>query len=88
MKFKWTGYDCSDLVYRTIYGKDILVSRWHKWAAVDKNGEVWVYCNLPYPDEDGTWEIESGSPYNEIGLGEVDLEGVDWKSTLIRVGEE
>ena len=51
----------------------------YKWAAMDENGEVYVYVGKP---EIQTENYTSNRDYENIGAINVGTDGVDWRESL------
>lgn len=58
---------------------------WAEWFAVDEDGEAHVYPEEPCESSRGPWYIRGGS---NLEVGEVDLNGVDWRATKVRIPKD
>nr|DAE33521.1 MAG TPA: hypothetical protein [Caudoviricetes sp.] len=62
-------------------GVVITAPGWAAWIAVDMDGALYVYDNEPFiSDGNEFWSVD-GTP--DL-LGYVDLDGADWRKTLMK----
>ena len=62
------------------FGIDLVVPRWTKYLATDKNGEITAYNSKPKLDKT-SWVFVGRFCF----VTDVDLEGQDWRETLMEV---
>ncbi len=68
----------------TYRGNVFDVPLWVNYMAVDSDGELIIFEALPFTDYmSDTWDGRHG--FRDKCIGEVDLEGYDWKNTLEEV---
>jgi len=67
------------------FGITLSVPSWSNYLATDSDGEVWAFCNKPKA-EGKDWVLSRGIEAEHVA--NVDLEGEDWKNTLVKYGEE
>ena len=65
----------------------LIVPEATKYISVDQDGEIIVWMDVPKPYiRLYTWGVEDWvGEVIECDLGQVDLEGIDWKTTLVEV---
>lgn len=86
MKIK-TNYPMNNYKIVNYFGLDFTVNENTNYLAVDANGYLYSYQlkndNKPEVDNDSSmWVMEDGK-YDFVC--EVDLEGLDWKDTLVEI---
>lgn len=70
------------------YGIKFLVPSPVRYLAADKDGELFGYINKPVIEEEGWWlSLGIGLNSADYRVAEVDLEGLDWKDSLLKVGD-
>lgn len=66
------------------YGTEVSVPEHIKYIATDNSGTVMGFEQKPVPDHGWKfWDNPSADDMYDIGV--VDLEGIDWTSTLVEV---
>lgn len=54
----------------------------HHYAAVDKNGSIWVYAGIPMCDEDSFWN--DGTAIDIMQIGNIPKHRL-WKNSVIEI---
>lgn len=68
-----------------LYGFTIPVEQWAQYAAIDPNGKVYIFETGP-TDYDEEWMAVAGGRIR--CAGECDLNGYDWRETLVELRPE
>ncbi len=68
-----------------LYGFAIPVEQWADYAAIDPDGKVYIFETGP-TDYDNEWMAVAGGRIR--CAGEVDLEGYDWRETMVELRPE
>jgi hypothetical protein len=67
----------------TYFGINLLVPQWTKFIATDQDGLIYAYEGRPVTGLFYDWVNEYGD--NAEHIERADLEGMDWKQTLVEV---
>ena len=73
------------LQFIELYGFPIPVEQWAEYAAIDPDGKIYIFETGP-TDYDTEWMAVAGGRIR--CAGECDLEGYNWRETLIELREE
>lgn len=67
------------------YGFAVPIEKWARWVCIDRNGKIHIFQNTPTPYEHGFNEWMAVNSGRVRCAGECDLDGKDWRDTLVKL---